>query len=181
MVHKRTTIDQSLPKKTSKSIPLRLICKIVLTKEVGDQYKLSAHVAYHHSNSLSSLCITNDKWTFSVLQNYTDLTKSRNQILLYATLYCEEQSYTVRQFSICTVPFYKAGQHKNINCSTFSKSFFSSLVPVTEGKAEASLNYPRNQVNGYIQCLQDASPSVGDVGVVGEARSGFRDILSNSA
>lgn len=40
---------------------------------------------------------------------------------------------------------------------------------------------PENWTIGFIWCLQDASPSVGDVGVVGETMSGFREILSNSA
>lgn len=36
-------------------------------------------------------------------------------------------------------------------------------------------------MNGFICYLQEASPSVGDVGVVGETVTGFRAILSSSA
>lgn len=48
-------------------------------------------------------------------------------------------------------------------------------------KAGASLHYPEDWINGFIWYPQEASPSVGDVGVVGETVTGFRAILSSSA
>lgn len=51
-----------------------------------------------------------------------------------------------------------------------------------EGKGRGQATSPqKNWVNGFVWCLQEASPSVGDAGAAGETGTGFRVIRSSSA
>ena len=121
--------------------------------------------------------------------NFTELhwlfNKTQKKINLLF-LHCEQCSYMMWQpFSICTVPFCEVGQpiwkkdrHQPF---VFWKIFqFFSSSHWRKRQRQVWI-IPENWTIGFIWCLQDASPSVGDVGVVGETISGFREILSNSA
>lgn len=151
---------------------------------LGKQYKLSAHVVYHLSNSSSLL---HHKWSSGHFQFYrmTQTFKQNPGITRYFSMpHCTVSS----SLTLCDIIFHVYSsllqswvtQRHQLLVLLWKR--FSSLDPVTEGRGRGKFKLSqKNRINGYIWCFQDASPSVGDVGAVGETRSGFRDILSNSA
>lgn len=94
--------------------------------------------------------------------------------------------HNVKLSFFCVASLLKMGSHKKKKKKDISfvcKSFRSRpiIIPTGKERAETSCRHPEERTNSFVWCLQEASPSVGDGGVVGETEAGFRVILSSSA